>query len=70
VQQLLSQYKSRTMAPEQVRQERREQLVQTNHIAACEGYEEEALNRELDELYINGQITPEEMTEVFNLKYL
>ena len=70
VQQLLSQYRDRPVVSEKVRQERREQLGQTNHIAACEGYEEEVLNKVLDELYINGQITPEEMTEVFNLKYL
>ena len=70
VQQLLSQYRDRPVVSEKVRQERREQLGQTNHIAACEGYEEEELNKVLDELYINGQITPEEMTQVFNLKYL
>lgn len=70
VQQLLSQYRDRPVVSEKVRQERREQLGQTNHIAACEGYEAEELNKVLDELYINGQITPEEMTEVFNLRYL
>ncbi|QCR25308.1 hypothetical protein [Pontibacter sp. SGAir0037] len=70
VQQLLSQYRDRPVVSEMVRQERREQLGQTNHIASCEGYEEEELNKVLDELYINGQITPEEMNQVFNLKYL
>ena len=70
VQQLLSQYRDRPVVSEKVRQERRVQLGQTNHIASCEGYEEEELNKVLDELYINGQITPEEMTQVFNLKYL
>lgn len=70
VQQLISQYRDRPVASEKVRQERREQLGQTNYIAACEGYEEEELNKVLDELYVNGQITPEEMNEVFNLKYL
>ena len=70
VQQLISQYRDRPVASEKVRQERREQLGQTNYIAACEGYEEEELNKVLDELYVNGQITPDEMTEVFNLKYL
>lgn len=60
----------RPVAPEPERQERRERLYGINHVAACEGWEEDDFTAQLDRLYINGQISAAEQMELFNLKYL
>lgn len=69
--QLLEQYRTRlgSVAVEQIK-DRARHVKQTNHIAACEGWESTTFTNELDRLWLEGKITPEEHLELFNLMYL
>ncbi|WP_276499880.1 hypothetical protein [Pontibacter litorisediminis] len=69
--QLLEQYKARLASiPLNSVMERSKHVRQTNHIAACEGWEPTTFTHELDKLWVEGKITSDEQIELFNLMYL
>lgn len=70
VSELLDQYRQRPVLPDQEQQALRQCVREINHMAACEGWKADDFTAELDELYIQGQITPAEQREVYSLKYL
>lgn len=70
ISELLRQYRQRPALPCLEQRARLRRVEEVNHIAACEGWEETGLTRLLDSLYVRGQITPSEMTGLFNLHCL